>query len=353
MPSYSSKAEPSFLERQQEFNKVLESGAFTSFFMISGEQAYLRNQYRDKVLSALLGDAKDQMNLTKFTGTGFAAKDVIDIAETLPFFAERRVVLFENTGLWAREMTGEADKLADYFGTQPETTIFVFSEPTIDRKRRLYTRMGKPGKSLTVLACENVEDSTLRKWIQGRFRKAGKTIEGASLALFRQYAGDDMMNIASEADKLISFIGEKTAVDTADIKAICTPVIQDRIFDLIDAIAAGSNSDAIGIYLDMVKLETPPQVILVLLVRQYNRFLQMKDLQSLGNDEIASKTGIQAWQVRKARPALAKYRSTAQIERLLDLSVSADADYKSGKMSDKIALESLINALSLEVINGK
>ena len=79
----------------------------------------------------------------------------------------------------------------------------------------------------------------------------------------------------------------------------------------------------------------------------------MKDLQSLGNDEIASKTGIQAWQVRKARPALAKYRSTAQIERLLDLSVSADADYKSGKMSDKIALESLINALSLEVINGK
>ena len=83
------------------------------------------------------------MNLTKFTGTGFAAKDVIDIAETLPFFAERRVVLFENTGLWAREMTGEADKLADYFGTQPETTIFVFSEPTIDRMFEPEIQKGK------------------------------------------------------------------------------------------------------------------------------------------------------------------------------------------------------------------
>jgi DNA polymerase-3 subunit delta len=349
MPSYSNKSEPSFLERQQEFNKVLESGAFTPFFMISGDQAYLRNQDRDKLLEALLGSTQDQMNLTRFTGTGFSAKDVIDIAETLPFFAERRVILLDSTGLWAREMSAEADKLADYFGTQPETTVFVFSEPTIDRKRRLYTRMGKPGKSLTVLACENVEDSTLRKWIQGRFRKSGKTIEGSALALFRQYAGDDMMNIASESDKLISYIGDKTAVGTADIKAICTPVIQDRIFDLIDAIAAGSNSDAMRIYLDMVKLETPPQVILVLLVRQYNRFLQMKELQNLSNEEIASKIGIKSWLVGKTRPALAKYRSSAQIERLLDLCVSADADYKSGKMSDKIALETLINALSLEV----
>lgn len=342
------RKEPPFLERLAKFNEVLHTGAFTPYFIIYGEQAYLRNQNRDAVREALLDGGDPQMNCTVFTGSDFTAREVIDLAETLPFFAPRRVILFESTGLWGREMTQEADALADYFGTQPETTFFVFSEPGIDRKRRLYTRMagGKAGGA-SILACENVEDATLRKWIQARLRREGKTIDGAVLALFRQYAGDDMMNIASETDKLIAFLGDRQAVTSEDIRAICTPVVQDRIFEMIDAIAGGERERSMGIYTDLIRLQTPPQVILSLLQKQYSRLLQIRELQGQTRDtaEIARVAGLPVWMLRRLYPLAGRYRSAAQLERILDACVQADADYKSGRMTDRIALELLITAL--------
>ena len=342
------KNEPSFVERQRQFNEVISSGAFTPYFIIYGEQSYLRRQSRDKLREALLGGGDPQMDCAVFTGSGFTAREVIELAETLPFFAERRVILFENTGLWGREMTAEADALAEYFGSQPDTTFFVFSEPQIDRKRRLYTKMtGRNTPGATILPCENVEDSTLRKWILALVQKEGKTIDGPALALFRQYAGDDMLHIASEMDKLISFAGDRKAVTAEDIRAVCTPVLQDRIFEMIDALSGGEKDRALRIYGDLLQLQTPPQVILSLLERQYDRLLQIRELQenSLGEGEIAARTGMQSWMLRRLYPVMERYRSSMQLERMLELCVQADMSYKSGKMSDRIALESLLVSL--------
>ena len=38
------------------------------------------------------------MNLNHYEGKGIDVKQLIDLCETMPFFAERRVVLLEDTG---------------------------------------------------------------------------------------------------------------------------------------------------------------------------------------------------------------------------------------------------------------
>ena len=40
------------------------------------------------------------MNYAYYEGKGVEIREVIDLAETLPFFAERRLIVFENTGLF-------------------------------------------------------------------------------------------------------------------------------------------------------------------------------------------------------------------------------------------------------------
>ena len=89
---------PDFASGQRKLNEELAKGDYRRVYLLCGEQAYLRLQNRDKLVKALMGDG-DAMNLTRYSGTDVSAREIIDMAGTLPFFADRRVIVLENTGL--------------------------------------------------------------------------------------------------------------------------------------------------------------------------------------------------------------------------------------------------------------
>ena len=45
------------------------------------------------------------MNFARFEGKGLDEGQIIDLAETVPFFADHRVILLENTGLLRQKRT--------------------------------------------------------------------------------------------------------------------------------------------------------------------------------------------------------------------------------------------------------
>ena len=116
-----------FAQEQKQFNEALKSGDFRRVYLLCGEQAYLRLQNRDKLVKTLMDDG-DAMNLSRYSGSDVTALELIDMAQTLPFFADRRVIVLENTGLLnpktaSKSVTGrgtassiadEADKIAAF-----------------------------------------------------------------------------------------------------------------------------------------------------------------------------------------------------------------------------------------------
>ena len=65
--------------KRQEFKKV---------YLLYGEERYLIRQYRDKLKNAL-ASPDDTMNFSGFEGEDINVKEIIDLAETLPFFADK------------------------------------------------------------------------------------------------------------------------------------------------------------------------------------------------------------------------------------------------------------------------
>jgi DNA polymerase-3 subunit delta len=86
------QAKSDFAAEQRQFNEAIRSGDLKRVYLLSGEQAYLRLQNRDKLVKALMGDG-DAMNLSRYTGADITARELIDMAQTLPFFADRRVIV--------------------------------------------------------------------------------------------------------------------------------------------------------------------------------------------------------------------------------------------------------------------
>ena len=81
----------------------IKSEQFSNVYLLYGEEAYLRKQYRDKLKNALVS-VDDSMNFTAFAGKDINVNEVVDLAGTLPFFAERRVIIIENSG-WMKSVT--------------------------------------------------------------------------------------------------------------------------------------------------------------------------------------------------------------------------------------------------------
>ena len=90
----------------------IRSGNLKQIYLLYGTEDYLKRQYRDKLKNALTAAGEDSgmggmlsggdgdMNFNRFEGKDINPKQVIDLAETLPFFAERRVILIENSGFF-------------------------------------------------------------------------------------------------------------------------------------------------------------------------------------------------------------------------------------------------------------
>ena len=120
----------------QRINEDINNGNFRQMYLLYGEERYLKRQYREKLKKALCADG-DQMNVQVYEGKDQNIGEIIDLAETLPFFADRRLILIEDSGLFKKS----AEELADYMSSIPETTYFVFAEKEIDKKTKMYKQV--------------------------------------------------------------------------------------------------------------------------------------------------------------------------------------------------------------------
>lgn len=104
----------------QRINEDIKSGQFRQIYLLYGEESYLRKQYRDRLKDAMTEDG-DTMNYSYFEGKDISVGAVIDLAETLPFFADRRVIVVENSGLFKHGGTA-----VSVFGRTGRERIFCF-----------------------------------------------------------------------------------------------------------------------------------------------------------------------------------------------------------------------------------
>ena len=334
----------SFSERQELINRQIREGEFSPVYLVYGSQAYLRRQNVNKLTEAMLAGApaEGNMNYARFTGADVTAQSVIETAETMPFFADRRVIVLDETGFFDRAEEGDA--LAERLGTFPPSTCIIIAQTKPDKRRRLYKAAAEAG---TVLDCDTISDQEIRAWAASLFRREGILVSGPDLAMFLDRTGPDMMNIACEAEKLICYCmsGSERTATRGDIEKVTSPVLRDRVFEMTDAIARRRPDEALAIYLELRRIQTSPQQVLALMQRQFSQLLQLEEMEHGGYfDEraAAAAVGVPPFIVsRKMRPCL-RHFADGQLRAALEGCLQADQDYKAGRVDAGIAVEMLI-----------
>ncbi len=318
----------------KQINEDIKSGNFKRIYLLYGQEDYLRLQYKNKLKNAIVGD--DDMNYSYYEGKGVSIPSIIDTAETLPFFSEKRLIVIENSGL----LKEGGEELAEYLKEFPDTTYFVLVEREIDKRSKLYKTCQSNG---TVAAFEEVDPDTLIKWVAKLLSDNGKKITARDCSFLIDMTGTDMVNVKSEVDKLIDYCADKEVVTKEDISQIVTRQISDHIFDMIAAIGNKNQTKALELYYDLLSLKESPFKILSLLGRQYGIMLQVKELilNRCSVPQMAEKIKLNPYVVKKYVEQASNYE-LKEIKRALNACVEADEAIKSGRMKDQIAVELLI-----------
>ena len=226
------------------------------------------------------------MNFATFTGKDVSVKEIIDLSETLPFFAERRVILIEDSGFFKNAQ----EELATYMGEIPKSTFFIFAETEVDKRGKLYKAVNKQG---TVVEFGTQNEQLLTKWITGRIAKEGKKIATDAFELFLAMTGSDMENIDKELEKLLCYTLDKDTITREDVAAITTEQISNKVFDMVDAIALHNQTKALDLYYDLLALKEPAMRILFLIARQFQMLYVIKTMSGRGfaKEDIDTKAG--------------------------------------------------------------
>ena len=319
----------------KKLSEEIKSGQLKQVYILYGEEAYLRNQYKEKLKGALLGEG-DSMNFHYFEGKDVRSGEVIDLAETMPFLAERRVIMLENSGLFSHG----GEELAAYLEAPSETAYFVFVEPTVDKRSKLYKAATAKGRAIEFGA---QDEAVLKRWILGFLKKENKNITERDLDLFLDKTGSDMANIRGELEKLLCYCLDRDVITAQDIEKVCTKQVSNQIFDMINAVAEKKQQTAMTLYYDLLTLKEPPMRIMILIARQFNLLLQVKELRNKGLDAnaIGTKVGLAGFIAKKYVAQASKFKED-DLRRALADCVESEEAVKTGRMNDVMSVELLI-----------
>lgn len=170
----------------------------------------------------------------------------------------------------------------------------VFAEDEVDRRGKLYKAVKNVGR---VVELNRQDDRTLANWVLRALRKEKKNITSSTMELFLTRTGNDMERIQKELEKLLCYTMGRDVITSEDVEEICTVRTENKIFDMINAIAEKKQKRALDLYYDLLSLKEPPMRILYLITRQFNLLMQVKEMLAQGFDQnlIAQNLKVQSF----------------------------------------------------------
>lgn len=316
----------------QIIKEHIKQNQFKQCYLLYGTEEYLKKLYKNKLKTGIIGD-DDTMNYTYFEGKSIEIPKVIEVAETLPFFSERRLILIQNSGLFK-----STNDLADYIKTMPDYCYIVFVESEVDKRNRLYKAVKEVGY---VSEMNGMDEKDIQLWVAQLLKRGGKKITRDTLMYFLNKSGTDMEGMVQEVEKLICYAMDKEVITVEDIDAVCVTQVSNQIFLMIDAIASRKQRQALDLYYDLLTLREKPMSILFLITRHFNILLQIKELKGQNRNDVAKKVGVPPFAVQKYMSQADNFTKQGLIENLKDCA-EMEAQVKTGLMTDQMTVELLI-----------
>lgn len=331
---------------RNDFNRLLANkdvSAFPSVLLFEGDEEHLKQSALDALCRLVLPEGLEDLNRSVLESpeTG----ELIAAAETLPFMADRRLIIVRNHP--ALSGKAEADEhLLDYLPSVPSTAILLFyciSRP--DGRKKLYSTVKKLGG---IVAFSPLRDLELTHFVTAAFNRLGKECDERTADLLVFTCGTDTGRLLTEIAKVASYNGDLPSIHPDSVRAVATPSTECTVFQMVDAVVSGRSGRALLLMRNQLLAGTERIYMLSMLLRQFRLLQHIKIMQYEKKTaaQIRSALGVPPFAADLYIRQASGY-TNGQVKKAVSICFETEYAIKSGRLNQEGAVE----AVMLKLLN--
>ena len=329
-----------------EFKTYLKSENIEkNIFLLYGEEDFLKSHGKRELLSHVSPDGMSEFNMFTYEGKKYDLISVKEAIEALPVFSDSKLLVFNNSGIFL--LTGKDAATKEYrefweeiIDEIPNDVYIVFDEDKIDKRSAIYKKLLKND---SVIEFSYLSESKMINWTVGLFKTMGKIISPHDAKYLIDITQDGMTSVKREAEKISAYTQGKTSVTRQDINDVTVPVVENRVFDMVDALLSKNAPSALSMLNDLLTLKEDETRILGAISSNADKLLTVKLLTEEGIDktQIAQKAKIAPFIVSKYIKLSSKYNSY-DLKSLLTKCIEIDSQFKLTRGDKAVILQTFI-----------
>lgn len=327
--------------------REIKAGEKRPVYLFYGEEDFLLTEAVTTVAEFLLPGGVANSSCNRVAGSDYTLEEVLDMVETVSLFSQGRLLIVQaapyfNKGSRLEDLL--VKRLLAYHRQKNTDSAIIFCTPEKLSAAKVVKELAAAG---AVYHFEPLKWSPLVAWLRERVAAKGKKGATPVLQLLINRVGRDLRTLASELDKLVSYLGEQQTIDEQSILAVTSPGGEASIFALIDAAVYGQTAQALALLKKLLATREPPLLILSMLTRQFRLLGEAKELLAAGEENLAKALSLRPFAAENLLKQVYCTDET-RLNRAVELLLRCELDIKKGRIQPVLALETLIVALGVD-----
>lgn len=338
----------------KRIDKDIRSNSVKNLLLLYGREDFLIRWAVDTLVRKYVNEVSRDMDFSRLDGASSTFEQIRNDCETLPFLSEKRVVLVTDFKLIEGEKIKGFDEeaeglLADYVKNIPENSLLIFTSGSADKRKKIFRAVSEAGG---VYEFGQLDERSLRSYIEKRFREAGKTarpsVVAELIAASGYYDRDTdytLYNLENDIKKAIAY-SESSEIGMDAVGNTVSGNMDTDVFAMIDSLGRGRKDEAYRILHNLLTSGEPVYRLLALLCNHFEIILSVKEMKEEGKSftEMKDCLGIHEFRIKKAA-SFAEKHTLSRLRRILQKAYEIDKNIKTGLLEESLALELFISEI--------
>jgi len=337
----------------------IASGDVGGVFVFYGPEEYVKDRALEALKAKLVPPGLEDLNYQYLDGERANAAEIRRAVETLPFMAEKRLVVVRDYPMLASSSRGsgldaakEADGLERLTADFPDTTCLVFLQRVPPDATRAAWKQLK--KSADIVEFSPLTEDELVQQLSKTAKRCGCAVQRSAALFLIEYCGTELEALNRELEKACAHAGSGASVAREDIEAVCVQTQESKAFRAVNALFAGQAAEAMKGLRTLTADDDGAAVMLSLIARQA-RLLACAKAEGPGADAktLASQLGAPPFALEAAKRQAARWAGE-DLCKIIAMCADADIGVKQGKWDMRTAVEqAAMNIVLLAQKSGK
>ncbi|HVI41337.1 MAG TPA: DNA polymerase III subunit delta, partial [Anaerovoracaceae bacterium] len=305
----------------------------------------------DTLVQKYVNEVTREMDFSRIDGASVTFDQIRNDCETLPFLSERRVVLISDfkliEGGKTKGFDDEEEKLlADYLKNLPENCMLILTSQGADKRKKLFKAISESGG---VYEFGELDEKSLKSYIEKRFKEAGKTARPAVVAELIAASGYydkdtdyTLYNLENDIRKAIAY-NEGVEIGMDAVENSISGNLDTNVFAMIDSLGRDRKDEAYQMLHNLLVSGEQVYKLLALLCSHFEIILSVKEMKEEGKSfsEMKDILGIHEFRIKKAASFAERY-TVSHLRKILRETYEIDKNIKTGLLESSLALELFI-----------